>query len=95
MASIGVITMELRLDESHSLKEKRHVVKGLKDRLRHKFNVAVAEIEYQELWQRALVAAVTVSSDQNNAESVLQSVENEASMLLGPQLIGATVEWLG
>jgi uncharacterized protein YlxP (DUF503 family) len=95
MASIGVITMELRLDESHSLKEKRHVVKGLKDRLRHKFNVAVAEIEYQELWQRAHVAAVTVSSDQNNAESVLQSVENEASMLLGPQLIGATVEWLG
>ena len=95
MASIGVITMELRLDESHSLKDKRHVVKGLKDRLRHKFNVAVAEIDYQDLWQRALVAAVTVSSDQNNAENVLQSVENEASMLLGPQLIGATVEWLG
>jgi uncharacterized protein YlxP (DUF503 family) len=95
MASIGVITMELRLDESHSLKDKRHVVKGLKDRLRHKFNVAVAEIDHQELWQRSVVAAVTVSSDQTNAESVLQSVENEAVMILGPQLVGATVEWLG
>ena len=95
MASIGVITMELRLDESHSLKDKRHVVKGLKDRLRHKFNVAVAEIDHQELWQRSDVAAVTVSSDQTNAESVLQSVENEAVLILGPQLVGATVEWLG
>ena len=95
MASIGVITMELRLDESHSLKDKRHVVKGLKDRLRHKFNVAVAEIDHQELWQRSVVAAVTVSSDQTNAESVLQSVENEAVLILGPQLVGATVEWLG
>lgn len=87
--------MELRLDESHSLKDKRHVVKGLKDRLRSKFNVAVAEIDHQELWQRSVVAAVTVSSDQTKAESVLQSVENEAVMILGPQLVAATVEWLG
>ena len=95
MPAIGVITMELRLDGSQSLKDKRHVVKGLKDRLRHKFNVAVAEIDYHDLWQRALVAAVTVSNDQGMAETVLQSVENEASMILGPQLVGATVEWLG
>lgn len=95
MASIGVITMELRLDESHSLKDKRHVVKGLKDRLRHKFNVAVAEIDHQDTWQRSVVAAVTVSSDQTNAESILQSVENEAVLILGPALVGATVEWLG
>ena len=61
-ADVGVLTLELRIDESHSLKDKRHIVKGLKDRLRHKFNVAVAEIDYQDLWQRALIAAVTVSS---------------------------------
>src|SRR6476646_3431773 len=53
MATIGVLTLELRLENSHSLKDKRHVVKSLKDRLRHKFNVAVAEIEYQDLWKRA------------------------------------------
>ena len=46
MAAIGVITFELRLDDSHSLKDKRHFVKSLKDRLRAKFNVAVAEIDY-------------------------------------------------
>ena len=63
MAAIGVLTLELRLENSHSLKDKRHVVKSLKDRLRNKFNVSVAEIDYQDLWQRAVVAAVTVSPD--------------------------------
>jgi uncharacterized protein YlxP (DUF503 family) len=94
MPSIGVLTLELRLDDSHSLKEKRHVVKSLKDRLRHKFNVSVAEIDFQDLWQRGLVAAVTVSSDRANAEMVLQSVENEVSSILGPILVSATLEWL-
>jgi uncharacterized protein len=94
MAAIGVLTLELRLENSHSLKDKRHVVKSLKDRLRHKFNVAVAEIEYQDLWQRAAVAAVTVASDHTRAEQVLQSVEAEASALLGGDLVDSTVEWI-
>jgi uncharacterized protein len=94
MPAIGVITFELRLDESHSLKDKRHFVKSLKDRLRGKFNVAVAEIDYQDLWQRGLVACVTVSPDQAHAEVVLQAVEREAASQLGPILVSATVEWL-
>jgi uncharacterized protein YlxP (DUF503 family) len=92
--AVGVITFELRLDGSHSLKDKRHFVKGLKDRLRVKFNVAVAEIDYQESWQRGLVAAVTVSPDRPHAEKVLQSVEREAASVLGPLLVDVTVEWL-
>jgi len=94
MPTVGVLTLELRLENSHSLKDKRHVVKGLKDRLRRKFNVSVAEIDYQDLWQRALVAAVTVASDHAHGELVLQTVEREASELLGPQLVSAVVEWL-
>ena len=94
MASIGVLTLELRLEYSHSLKDKRHVVLGLKERLRNKFNVAVAEIDYQDLWQRALIAAVTVSGDHGRAEQVLQAVEKEASALLGPDLVQAVVDWL-
>jgi uncharacterized protein YlxP (DUF503 family) len=92
--AVGVITFELRLDEAHSLKDKRHFVKGLKDRLRVKFNVAVAEIDYQDSWQRGLVAAVTVATDRPFAEKVLQSVEREAASLLGPLLVDVTVEWL-
>jgi len=94
MPAVGVITFELRLDDSHSLKDKRHFVKSLKDRLRVKFNVAVAEIDYQDLWQRGLVACVTVSADQAHAEQVLQAVERDAASLLGPLLVSATVEWL-
>jgi uncharacterized protein len=94
MATVGVLTLELRLENSHSLKDKRHVVQSLKDRLRSKFNVAVAEIDYQDLWQRAAVAAVTVSSDQVHAEKVLRSVEEEAVALLGREVAETTVEWL-
>ena len=94
MPSVGVLTLELHLDGAHSLKDKRHTVKSLKDRLRNRFNVAVAEIDYQDLWQRALVSAVTVSSDRKHAEQVLQLVEREASALLGAMLVGTTVEWM-
>jgi uncharacterized protein len=94
MPSVGVLTLELRLDEAHSLKDKRHTVKGLKDRLRSKFNVAVAEIDYQDTWQRSLVSAVTVSSDHQRAEQVLQSVEREAASILGGVLVGTTLEWI-
>ena len=94
MPSIGVIILELRLTDAHSLKDKRHHVKSLKDRLRVKFNVAVAEIDYQDLWQRGLIACVTVSSSKPHAEQVLQNVEREAASLLGPLLVDVTTEWL-
>ncbi len=94
MAAVGVLTLELRLEDAHSLKDKRHVVQSLKERLRNKFNVAVAEIDYQDLWQRAMVAAVTVSSDHGRAAQVLQSCEKEAVALLGAVLVDASVEWL-
>lgn len=94
MPSVGVMILELRLDESHSLKDKRHFVKSLKDRLRSRFNVSVAEIDYQDLWQRGLIAVATVSSDKARAEQVLQSVQRDAAQLLGPLLVEATTEWL-
>jgi uncharacterized protein YlxP (DUF503 family) len=94
MPTVGVLTLELQLSEAHSLKDKRHTVKGLKDRLRSKYNVAVAEIGYHDLWQRALISAVTVSGDHTRAEQTLQLVEREASALLGGALVGTTVEWI-
>jgi hypothetical protein len=94
MPSIGVLTLQVRLEDAHSLKDKRHVVQGLKDRLRHRFNVAVAEIDCQDLWQRAVVAAVTVSADRAHASQVLESVEKESAGLLGAALVGVDLEWL-
>ena len=94
MPAIGVLTLELRLADAHSLKDKRQTVKSLKERLRGKFNVAVAEIDYHDLWQRALLSAVTVAAERVHAEQVLQSVEREAAFLVGPALVSATVEWI-
>ena len=94
MASIGVLTLELRIEDAHSLKDKRHVVKGLKDRLRARFNVAVAEIDFEDVWQRALVAAVTVSSSREHAQKVLQAVEEDAAGVLGGSLVDTATEWL-
>ena len=96
MAEVGVITLEIRLEHSHSLKEKRQVIKSLTERLRNRFNVAVAvaEIDYQDLWQRSVLSAVTVSNDRGHATQVLQAVEREAASQLGPALTAATVEWM-
>jgi len=92
--TVGVLTLELQISEAHSLKDKRHVVKSLKDRLRSKFNISVAEIDGQDTWQRSVIAAVTVSGDHERAEQVLQAVEREAASLLGGMLVSTGVEWL-
>jgi uncharacterized protein YlxP (DUF503 family) len=94
MATIGVLTMELRIEHAHSLKEKRHVVKSLKDRLRGKFNVSVSEIDDQDLHNSAVIAAAVVSPSRDFASQVLRAVEDEAASQLGPMLIRSNVEWL-
>ena len=94
MAVVGVLTMELRIEHAHSLKEKRHVVKSLKDRLRGKFNVSVSEIEDQDLHNSAVIAVAVVSASRDFASQVLRAVEEEAGSQLGPMLIRADLEWL-
>jgi hypothetical protein len=94
MPCVGVLTLELRLEQARSLKDKRHWVAGLKARLRARHNVAVAEIDGQNLHNDATVAAVTVSPSRENAAKVLESAERVAADFLGPQLISATIEWL-
>jgi len=94
MAVVGVLTMELRIEHAHSLKEKRHVVKSLKDRLRNKFNVSVAEIDDQDIHNSAVIAAVTVSSSKQFAAQILESVEAESASQLGPMLVRADLQWL-
>lgn len=68
---VGLCTVELFLPESHSLKEKRQVLTSLKDRLHEKFNVSVAEIGDQELWQRAVLGMACVANEQQHVNRVL------------------------
>jgi len=94
MAVVAVLTLELRIEQAHSLKEKRHVVKSLKDRLRGKFNVSVAEIEDQDLHNSAVIAVAIVSASRDFASQVLRAVEDETESQVGPMLIRANLEWL-
>jgi uncharacterized protein len=92
--AIGVLTLEIHVEDSHSLKDKRHVIKSLKDRLRDRFNVSVAEIANLDSWQSAVVAVATVSADRIRAGQVLTAAENHAADLLGGMLVSSAVEWL-
>jgi uncharacterized protein YlxP (DUF503 family) len=94
MPAIGVLTLELWVEFSHSLKDKRQVVRSLKDRLREKFNVSVAEIDGLDSWQNSVIAVVTVANDRTYAEQVLQAAESHAASLLGGTLRGSGMEWL-
>ncbi len=68
---VGVKAWELQLAGCQSLKDKRRVIKSLKDRLHARFNVSVAEVDHQDSWQRAALAASVVSNDQRHAAEVL------------------------
>lgn len=71
---VGVIGWDIQIYEAHSLKEKRAVIKSLKERLR-KLNISVAETGQQDMWQRAEVTACVVATDRRHAESVLDSAD--------------------
>jgi uncharacterized protein YlxP (DUF503 family) len=89
---VGLLTLEVHIGHAQSLKDKRQVLRSLKDRLRAKFNVAVAELEYHDTWQRSVVGIVTISSEAHHLEESLQQVLAEADSILGPLLTSHTVE---
>ena len=72
---IGVRSFELHLAGAHSLKDKRSVIKSLKDRLHNEFNVSVAETARHDVWQSAELTVCVVSAERRHAESVLESVD--------------------
>lgn len=72
---VGLITWELHLMGCQSLKDKRRVVKSLKDRLHNRFNVSAAETEHHDLWQRAELTACVVSTERGHAEQVLREAD--------------------
>jgi len=76
---IAFLTLEIRVEGAHSLKDKRQVVRSLKDRLRAKFNVAVAELEANDLWQRATIGVVSISNSRDYLQGLMSNVEREAN----------------
>ena len=91
---VGLLTLELHLAEAQSLKDKRQVLRSLKDRLRANFNVAVAELDFEDTWQRSVIGVVTLANEDHYVEQALQKVLAEADRILGPLVVGHSVEML-
>jgi len=71
---VGVCRIKLRLPENQSLKGKRQVLKSITTRVRNKFNVSVAEVDDQDLWQLATIGICCVSNDSRQTNEVLSKV---------------------
>ena len=93
MAVVGLLTLEIHIEHPRSLKDKRQVLRSLKDRLRRHHNVAVAELEHQDTWQDSAVGVTTVSRTQARVEEVLRAAEDEAARVLGPDLAGSSIDF--
>ena len=72
---IGVRSFELHLAAAHSLKDKRSVLKSLKDRLHNEFNVSVAETARHDAWQSAELTVCIVAGERRHVESVLEACD--------------------
>lgn len=90
---IGVLTLEIQIPYAHSLKEKRAVLRKIKDRLRARFNVAVAEIDHQDVWQRATVGVVSISDSKTLLDSVFRQVLADAENILGDDVADHYLEY--
>lgn len=73
---VGICTVELLIPESQSLKDKRQVLHSVKDRLRGKFNLSIAEVDGQDLWQKAVLGMACVANDGSHVEQVLEQALN-------------------
>lgn len=71
---VGVLRLELRIPDAHSLKEKRRVVRAITSRVRNKFNVSIAECEEQDTWQRAVLGVAQVGNDRPHVDACLRNV---------------------
>ncbi len=77
---LTLVTFELYLPGSGSLKDKRRVIRSLKERIRNRLNVSVAEVDHQEKWQRALLAVAWVSADGSGIDKTLNILDGLIEM---------------
>ncbi|APF19241.1 DUF503 domain-containing protein [Caldithrix abyssi] len=91
---VALLTVEILVPGSASLKEKRGVVKRIKDRSRNKFNISVAEVDFQDKWQRAKLAFALVGSDHKNAETTMQKLFQMLDSDYGFEIVNFNFEFL-
>ncbi|HEX8749774.1 MAG TPA: DUF503 domain-containing protein [Nitrospira sp.] len=91
---VGLCTVELFIADSQSLKDKRQVLLSMKDRLQHKFNLSVAEVDGQDLWQKAVLALACVANDGRYVNQVLDQALNLIRSDPAVEIVQSRVELL-
>ncbi len=91
---VGLLTMELHIPESDSLKAKRLIVKSLKDRIKNKYNVSIAEIDANDLWQRCVLGAACVGNGTRIVNQTLNKVLECVLKTHSVEVIDSTMELL-
>ena len=91
---VGLCVVRLHLPGVSSLKGKRQVLRSLKDRLREHHNVAVAEVEHQDLWQRATLGIVGIASARVRLEQVFEAIQNEVEQHVDGEVLDFEIEFL-
>lgn len=91
---LGVASIDLHFPESGSLKTKRQYLKRIKDRVRNKFNVSIAEVDHNDLWQRTTLGVSVVANQRQFANQVLNGVVDLISKVNDVQLLDYSIELL-
>ena len=91
---VGVCTVELFISESRSLKDKRRVLHSLKDRLQGSFNLSVAEVEGQDLWQKAVLGMACVANESHHVNHVLEQALNLIRSVPAVEVVRTQLELL-
>jgi uncharacterized protein YlxP (DUF503 family) len=89
---VGLANIDIHIPESGSLKSKRHLLKRIKDRVKNKFNVSIAEIGHNDLWQRATIGVSVVANDKKFANQVLSKVVEQINKENGLQILDYSIE---
>jgi uncharacterized protein YlxP (DUF503 family) len=93
-ARVALGVVELHLPDVGSLKDKRHVLKGLKEKVRARFEVSVAEVDHQDVWQRATLAVAYVSADARHANTVISKAMDFIEDNVAGRVLDTSVEIL-
>lgn len=91
---VGLARIDIHIPGSGSLKGKRHVLKGIKDRVKNRFNVSIAEVDQSDLWQRTTLGVSVVSNQKRFANQVLSGVVDFIGKENGVQILDYSIELL-
>ena len=90
---IGFLSLEIYFPYSHSLKEKRMVLKSLKDRIKKRFNVACAELDYHDKWQRTKIGFVTLNCHKRPIENLFSKIIADAEKNIDGEIINSYIHY--